>query len=150
MRFLHSNRVWAALMRSSNTTRYVRVESHPSTLLTVSPQQIQDVKDKLGDLIPWVAKLEDNLLRADTKDREEMERRSQLEKFASRLCYLATLTDLCRSLDEIGGRSQALLNKGKMARALDKAQDAQAVVRLVDQLQRTIIVYQVCTGSHWV
>jgi len=31
-----------------------------------------------------------------------------------------------------------------MARAVDKTQDAAAVVKLVDQLQKTIIVYQVC------
>ena len=34
-----------------------------------------------------------------------------------------------------------------MARFLDKTQDAQAVVRLVDQFQKTILIYQVCTGS---
>jgi len=31
-----------------------------------------------------------------------------------------------------------------MARAADKTRDAAAVVKLVDQLQKTIIVYQVC------
>lgn len=39
---------------------------------------------------------------------------------------------------------------GKVARVLDKAQDAQAVIALVDQLQKAIIIYQVCTKSHWV
>jgi len=34
-----------------------------------------------------------------------------------------------------------------MARFLDKTQDAQAVVRLVDQFQKTILIYQVCPGS---
>jgi len=70
---------------------YVPVESHPSALLMESLQQIQDVKDKLEDLIPWVAKLEDSLTKANTKDQEEVERRRQLEKFASHLCYLAIL-----------------------------------------------------------
>lgn len=31
-----------------------------------------------------------------------------------------------------------------MARFLDKAQDASAVVKLIDQLQKTILIYQVC------
>jgi len=34
-----------------------------------------------------------------------------------------------------------------MARVLDKAQDASAVVKLVDQLQKTIIIYQVCVQA---
>jgi len=55
-----------------------------------SSQQIQDVQDKLEDLIPWVAKLEDTLTKADTKDHEEVERRTQLEKFVLHLYYLAT------------------------------------------------------------
>jgi len=44
-------------------------------------QQIQDVRDKLEDLIPWVAKLEETLTKLDTDDPEEVERRTQLEKF---------------------------------------------------------------------
>lgn len=50
-------------------------------------QEIQDVKDKLEDLIPWVVKLEDTLTKASTKDRGEVERRTQLEKFALHLYY---------------------------------------------------------------
>jgi len=34
-----------------------------------------------------------------------------------------------------------------MARILDKAQDTQAVVRLIDQLHKTILIYQVCAKS---
>ena len=48
-----------------------------------------------------------------------------------------------RTLTDIERRSQELLEKGRMARFLDKAQDAQAVIRLIDQLQRTILIYQV-------
>ena len=48
-----------------------------------------------------------------------------------------------RTLTDIEKRSQELLEKGRMARFLDKAQDAQAVIRLIDQLQRTILIYQV-------
>ena len=34
-----------------------------------------------------------------------------------------------------------------MARVLDKTQDASAVVRLIDQLQRAILIYQVRAGN---
>jgi len=37
-----------------------------------------------------------------------------------------------------------------MARVLDKARDASAVVKLVDQLQKTIIIYQVCARDRQV
>jgi len=37
-----------------------------------------------------------------------------------------------------------LSEKGTMARVLDKTRDAAAVVELVDQLQKAIIIYQVC------
>jgi len=53
----------------------------------------------------------------------------------------------CRSLNDIKKRSQALSEKGKMARVLDKAQDVQAVVQLIDQLQKSILIYQVCPQS---
>ena len=52
-----------------------------------------------------------------------------------------------RSLDDIEKRAQVLSEKGTMARVLDKAQDASAVVKLVDQLQKTIIIYQVCVQA---
>jgi len=56
-----------------------------------SPQQFQDVKDKLEDLVPWVTKFKDALTKADAKDdREEVERRAQLAKFVSHLWYVAT------------------------------------------------------------
>ena len=48
-----------------------------------------------------------------------------------------------RSLKDIGQQSEALLAKGKWTRALDKAQDAQEVGKLVEQLQRAILIYQV-------
>ena len=48
-----------------------------------SPQQFKDVKDKLEDLIPWVAKLEDTLATANAEDRDEVKRRTQLERFVS-------------------------------------------------------------------
>ena len=64
---------------------------HHSVLLTDPSQQVQDVKDKLEVLIPWVVKLGNNLTKANAEDHEEMERRTQLIKFASHLLYLAAL-----------------------------------------------------------
>ena len=50
------------------------------------------MKDKLGDLIPWLDKLLDTLAKVDPdSDREEVERRSQLAKLVSRLEFLAHL-----------------------------------------------------------
>jgi len=44
-------------------------------------QEIQDVRDKLEDLIPWVAKLEETLMKSNAEDPEEVERWTHLEKF---------------------------------------------------------------------
>ena len=104
------------------------------------------MKDKLDDLIPWLKQLVVTLAKADTNnDREEAERRSQLEKSASYLEPLVypklTLHD--RSLDDIGKRSLALSEKGKVARILDKTRDSQEVINLVEKLRQAIFVYQV-------
>jgi len=48
-----------------------------------------------------------------------------------------------RSLGDIEKQSQALLGKGKTARFLDKTQDSSAVVKLIEELRQTILVYQV-------
>jgi len=48
-----------------------------------------------------------------------------------------------RSLEEIGERSEALLEKNKRARFLDKAKDSQEVANLVEQLRTAIVYYQV-------
>ena len=103
------------------------------------------MKDKLNDLIPWLEKLLGSLAKANPdNDREEVERRSQLTKFVSCLVSLAhpDITTY-RSLEDIGARSLALLEKGKVARVLDKAQDSQEVIRLVEKLRQAILVYQV-------
>ena len=109
-------------------------------------QQYNDVKDKLDDLIPWVKKLLVSLAKANPNDdRDEIERRSELAKFVSRLRPLArsTLIHYDRSLEDIGARSLALLEKGKIARILDKTQDTGEVIKLIEQLRRAILIYQV-------
>ena len=61
----------------------------------------------------------------------------------------ATLRSVTRSnimfsaLEEIGNRSQALLDKKTTARFLDKAEDSQEVVTLIEQLRTAIVYYQV-------
>ena len=109
-------------------------------------QQYSDVKDKLDDLIPWVKKLLVSLAKANPNDdRDEVERRSELAKFVSRLESLvhSKLIRYDRSLEDIGTRSLALSEKGKVARILDKAQDTGEVVKLIEQLRRAILIYQV-------
>ena len=147
MHFLPSSHVWAASTRSSNTTTCVRAQRYPSASLTRPLQQMQDVRDNLEDLIPWVSKLDGALTKANIEDCGEMERRAELTRFASYVHLLTTKLTLCRSLDDIGEQSRVLLEKGKINRFLDKAKDARAVVRLIDQLQRAIIIYQACAMS---
>jgi hypothetical protein len=103
------------------------------------------VKYKLSDLIPWLEKLQESLAKVNPDgDREEVERRSQLAKFVSCLIFLVRpMLTLSRSLEDIGTRSLALSEKGKLARVLDKAQDSQEVIKLVEKLRQAILVYQV-------
>ena len=118
--------------------------------LTIADQQYNDVKDKLNDLIPWVEKLVDTLAKVNSDDdREEVERRSQLAKFASCLELLRSkLTFYDRSLDDIGKRSLELSEKGKVARVLDKTKDLQEVIGLVERLRQAILIYQVSAKHH--
>ena len=53
------------------------------------------------------------------------------------------------ALEEIGKRSQALLDKKTAARFFDKAEDSQEVVTLVEQLRTAIAYYQV-SGNYTV
>ena len=80
-------------------------------------------------------------------DEEEIKRRSELARFVLCLGPLAhpKLT-LCSSLEDIGKRSLALSEKGKVARVLDKARDSGEVVRLVEKLRQAILIYQVSAG----
>ena len=41
-----------------------------------------------------------------------------------------------------------LLEKGKVSRALDKTQDSQEVIGLVESLRQAILIYQVSVGHH--
>ena len=104
------------------------------------------MKDKLDDLIPWVKKLLVSLTKVGPNDdRDEVERQSELAKFVPRLRYSvhSKLIQYDRSLEDIGIRSLALSEKGKVARILDKTQDKEEVVKLIEQIRRAILIYQV-------
>lgn len=112
----------------------------------ITDQEYNDVKDKLGDLIPWVKRLSKALAKAGPNDdRDEVERRLQLARFVYRPVPLvhARLIIHGREMEEIGARSLALSTKGKTARLLDKTRDSGEVTKLVERLRQAILVYQV-------
>ena len=77
---------------------------------------------------------------------EESRRRTELTRYAChcQLFSVPALTNAPRSaLEEIGGRSQELLAKGKAARLLDKAADSREVARLIELLRGAITNYRV-------
>ena len=122
------------------------LSNNPSGSQTNITQEYNDVKDKLADLIPWLERLLVTLAKVNPNDdRDEVERRSELTKSVSRPESLAhpKLIPNGRSLEDIGKRSLALSEKGKVARVLDKTQDSGEVIKLVEELRRAILVYQV-------
>ncbi|KAF9784597.1 hypothetical protein BJ322DRAFT_1195506 [Thelephora terrestris] len=97
------------------------------TALIKHYEESKDVQEKLEDLIPWLTKLEDCVTKGSAGGSpEEAERRKELT----------------RSLEDIEKQSQELLGKGRATRILDKAQDIGTVVKLVEQLRRAILLYQ--------
>jgi len=117
-------------------------------LLTCLFQQSEDVKDTLEQLIPWLKKLLESPAKVDPNgDQQEVERRSQMARLVSSQSARYERPILCRSLEDIAQRLQALLAKGKFTRILDKTQDAQEVRRLIEQVRQTILVYQVGTKT---
>ena len=109
------------------------------------------MKDKLNDLIPWLKKLLQSLAKVNPDDDpEEVERRSQLTRFVLQPALARPVhpeLTIYRSFNDIGTRSLALSEKGKVARVLDKAQDLQEVVGLVEKLRQAILIYQVGVGN---
>lgn len=112
----------------------------------IADQEYNDVKEKLGDLIPWAKRLSETLAKAGpNNDRDEVERRLQLAKFVYCIVPLfrAKLIIYGREMEEIGARSLALSTKGRTARVLDKTRDSGEVIKLVEKLRQAILVYQV-------
>ncbi|KAF9784574.1 hypothetical protein BJ322DRAFT_1219219 [Thelephora terrestris] len=90
-------------------------------------EESEDVQDKLGDFTQWLSKLKVIVATVSNGgNREEAQRREEF----------------IRSLQDIDRQSRALLGKGKTARILDKTQDSGTVVKLIEQLQQAILVYQ--------
>ena len=121
--------------------------------LTVIDKEYADVKEKLNDLIPWVKRLLVTLAKADpSNDLEEADRRSQLAGFV--LCpeFLVRpkLILYDRLLDDIGKQAVAMLEKGKVARFLDKRKDSGEVAALVEKLKQAILDYQVGVRDRWI
>ena len=59
--------------------------------------------------------------------------------------YRFTLIVRSSSLEGIEKRSRMLLDKGKVAKILDKKQDSGMIVKLVEELRQAILIYQVGT-----
>lgn len=112
-------------------------------------QQCKDIEDKIGDLIPWLIKLKDSVATASADGNpEEAKGREQLIRCATYpRCLIDPKLTICRSLEDIEKRSQALLGKGKAAKILDKNQDSGVVIKLFEDLQQAILIYQVGTAS---
>ena len=79
-------------MRSSNTMKYVSVESRAISL--ISPfQGCKDVEEKLLELVMWLSKLKDSVVTTSADvNGEEAKRRDQLARFLSYPCCLAGTT----------------------------------------------------------
>jgi len=130
-----------------NTTTYV-VANRSEALLTCLFQQSEDVKVTLEQLIPWLTELLESPAKVDPNgDQQEVERRSQMARLVSNQFSRHEKPILCRTLEDITQRSQTLLAKGKFTRFLDKAQDAQEVRRLIEQVRQAILIYQVGTKT---
>ena len=119
--------------------------------LTGFSQQSKDVEDKLGDLILWLIKLKDGVTTASADgNHEETKRHEQLIQCVASSLYCQFELTVCRSLEDIEKRSQALLVKGKAAWILDKTQDSGTIIKLVKDLWQAILIYQVGTiRKYW-
>jgi len=69
------------------TPRCAFLSSCAPASLTDLSQESKDVEDKLGELIPWLIKLENSVMAASADgNREEAERRENLTQYVSHLC----------------------------------------------------------------
>lgn len=69
-------------------------------------------------------------------------------RVAAGIFHLLGTDPLDRSLEDIGTRAAALLDKGKVARVLDKGRDSAEVVALVEKLRQAILIYQVSVAAY--
>jgi len=108
-------------------------------------QQFEDVKGKIKDLEPRLARFKQNITTTTIDgDPGETERRKELTRYVRPSLVPPAPTNNPRSaLEEIEKRSQALLSKGVAARFMDKGEDSNEVVKLIERLQDAITNYQV-------
>lgn len=116
-----------------------------TNLAQTPPQQCEDVKEKIGELIPLLKRFEQNFTTAASDgDQAEKRRRSELSGYVCRPLNTPTLVNgFLRTLEEIEKQSRALLEKGTAARFLDKGEDSKMVARLIERLREAITHYQV-------
>ena len=116
-------------------------------------QESEDVKKKIGELIPQLNGFKQNANAAMVNgDQGEKQRLSELFRYAGRSLAVHSLANcgLCSALEKIEKRSQELLAKGAAARFIDKGADSGEVAGLIDQLREAITHYQVsenCLGG---
>ena len=115
---------------------------------TTDPERLQhfdDVKEKIGDLMPQLDRLKQSITTSTVDgDPEETKRRSELARCVHKLTTAPT-TPNCRSstFEKIEQLSGKLLAKGTVARFLDKGGDSNVVAKLIERLREAIVCYQV-------
>ena len=108
-------------------------------------QEFKDVKEKIEGLKPQLDRLKRNVVTTTIDgDPEEIERRSELTRYARQLFTPPTLANRFRSaLEEVEKWSKELLAKATAARFVDKREDSGEVARLIERLREVITHYQV-------
>ena len=139
-----SSRVWGASMRSSNTAMCVSIESRPGPA-DGSILAKQGCRSQTRGAYPMVDQVEGQ--RNDSQCKRQSGGGSEAREVDT-VCVAHTSSPrpkltVHRSLEEIERRSDALSGKGKTARILDKTQDSQAIIKLVEDLRQAILIYQV-------
>ena len=142
-----SNRVWEGSTHSSNTTKSVSIQSrrYPADASILAKQRC---RGQARGSHPMVGQVEGQC--GDCWRRRESPGGRETRAVDS-VCIMSLLSCeelkliVCRSLEDIEKRSEALLGKGKAARLLDKTQDSSTVVKLIEELRQAILMYQVCT-----
>ena len=120
-----------------------RVEGHLIQL--IRSQQFNDVKEKIGDLVPQLERFKQIITTATVDgDPEETGRRTVLTGCVSRLTTVTTALNGRRStFKQIEESSQKLLAKKSFARFADKDKDSKLVVGLIERLREAMVCYQV-------
>ena len=91
-RFSTSKIVLGRYRCTDQTLRGVSPSNRAAIPFTRSSQECKDVEDKLGDLIPWLTKLKENITtpHAD-EDGDDAQRRGHLTRFVSHTHHLTDL-----------------------------------------------------------